>query len=245
MTLLEGDRELFTTAMPFLWHPYLYHCGTNARVLGEGPYTVRVRIEPAAFMRQDPVNGKRYERQVEAVFEDPRFTPGRKPSRDAQPAAPTPRTPAADSSGGQNLSGYDIIDWCPRHRVEGGTMDSISDDAVDPLLRDLQGWQRHGDSIWRAYQFDDFGSAAQFVGRVADATGPTGHQPDITIRGGRVTLELHPAADAALTADDLAVASRIQRLVGDHHHPIGRAAPWSPAGRLTGIHERPVGPAGP
>lgn len=85
MTLLEGDRELFTTAMPFLWHPYLYHCGTNARVPGEGPYTVRVRIEPAAFMRQDPVNGKRYERPVEAVFEDRRFTPGHKPSRDAQP----------------------------------------------------------------------------------------------------------------------------------------------------------------
>jgi hypothetical protein len=36
-------------------------------------------------MRQDPVNGKRYERPVEAVFEDRRFPPGRKPSRDAQP----------------------------------------------------------------------------------------------------------------------------------------------------------------
>jgi pterin-4a-carbinolamine dehydratase len=124
-------------------------------------------------------------------------------------------------------------------------MDTIGNEAVDPLLGDLPGWQRHGDSIWRAYQFDDFGSAAVFVGRVADATGPTGHQPDIAIRGGRVTLELHPAAGTALTADDLAVASRIQRLVGDHHRPVGRAAPWSPTGRLTGIRERPVGPAGP
>ena len=124
-------------------------------------------------------------------------------------------------------------------------MDSISDDAVDPLLRDLQGWQRHGDSIWRAYQFDDFGSAAQFVGRVADATGPTGHQPDIAIRGGRVTLELAPRTGSTLTADDLMVAERIQRLVGDHHHPVGRAAPRSPSDRLTGIRQRPVGPAGP
>jgi 4a-hydroxytetrahydrobiopterin dehydratase len=124
-------------------------------------------------------------------------------------------------------------------------MDRTSDEAVDPLLRDLPGWQRHGDRIRRTYQFDDFGSAAQFVGRVADATGPTGHQPDIAIRGGRVTLDLHPAAGAGLTADDLAVASRIHHLVGDHHHPVGRAAPWSPTGRLTGIRERPVGPAGP
>jgi 4a-hydroxytetrahydrobiopterin dehydratase len=124
-------------------------------------------------------------------------------------------------------------------------MDHSSDETVAGLVQDLQGWQRHGDGIWRTYQFDDFASAAQFVGRVADATGSTGHQPDIAIRGGRVTLELVPAAGATLTADDLAVASRIQRLVGDHHHPVGRAAPWSPTGRLTGLRQRPVGPAGP
>ena len=124
-------------------------------------------------------------------------------------------------------------------------MAGTDEDALARALHDLPGWHRHGNSISKTYQFDDFASAALFVGRVADATAAAGHQPDIAIRGGRVTLELHPAADAALTADDLAVASRIQRLVGDHHHPIGRAAPWSPAGRLTGIHERPVGPAGP
>jgi 4a-hydroxytetrahydrobiopterin dehydratase len=124
-------------------------------------------------------------------------------------------------------------------------MDSSGDERFAHLLRDLQDWQRRGDSIWRTYQLDDFRSAAQFVGRVADATGATGHQPDIAIRGGRVTLELAPKAGGRLTADDLAVAARIQRLVGDHHAPIGRAAPWSPSGPLTGIRERPVGPAGP
>jgi 4a-hydroxytetrahydrobiopterin dehydratase len=124
-------------------------------------------------------------------------------------------------------------------------MDSTSDEAFAGLLRDLQGWQRQGDSIWRTYQFDDFGSAAQFVSRVADATGATGHQPDIAIRGGRVTLEIAPRTVTSLTADDLTVAHRIQRLVGDHHHPIGRAVPWSPGGPLHGVRERPVGPAGP
>jgi Fe2+ transport protein len=85
LSVLEGDRELFTTTMPFLWHPYLYHYGSNARVPGEGPYTVRVRIDPPAFMRHDPVNGKRYEQPVELVFADRRFKPGRKPSPDASP----------------------------------------------------------------------------------------------------------------------------------------------------------------
>jgi 4a-hydroxytetrahydrobiopterin dehydratase len=122
---------------------------------------------------------------------------------------------------------------------------TTNDEAPARALQELPGWQREGDSIWRTYQFDDFASATLFVGRVADATAATGHQPDIAIRGGRVTLELTPRTGTALTADDLAVASRIQRLVGDHQHPVGRAAPWSPSGRLAGIRQRPVGPAGP
>jgi hypothetical protein len=85
LTVLDGDRELFSTTMRFLWHPYLYHYGTNVRVPGEGPYTVRVRIDPPTFMRHDPVNGRRFEQPVELVFADRRFTPGRKPSPDAQP----------------------------------------------------------------------------------------------------------------------------------------------------------------
>ena len=122
---------------------------------------------------------------------------------------------------------------------------ATNDEALARALQELPGWQREGDSIWKTYQFDDFASATLFVGRVADATAAAGHQPDIAIRGGRVTLELTPRTGTTLTADDLAVASRIQRLVGDHQHPVGRAAPWSPSGRLTGIRERPVGPAGP
>ena len=122
---------------------------------------------------------------------------------------------------------------------------ATNDEALARALQELPGWQREGDSIWKTYQFDDFASATLFVGRVADATAAAGHQPDIAIRGGRVTLELTPRTGTTLTADDLAVASRIQRLVGDHHHPVGRAAPWSPSDRLTGIRQRPVGPAGP
>jgi hypothetical protein len=75
-------------------------------------------------------------------------------------------------------------------------MDRIGDETLARLLRDLHGWHRLADSIWRTY-------------------------------------------------DDLTVASRIQRLVGDHRHPVGRAAPWIPSGPLTGVRERPVRPAGP
>jgi hypothetical protein len=85
LSVLEGDREVIRTELPFLWHPFLHHYGINARVPGEGPYTVRAVIEPPRYLRHDPVNGKRYPEQVEVEFENQHFTPGRKPSPDAAP----------------------------------------------------------------------------------------------------------------------------------------------------------------
>lgn len=84
-------------------------------------------------------------------------------------------------------------------------MATTNEEALAAPWRGCPGWRRHGDSIWKTYQFDDFDTAALFVGRVADATAGAGHQPDIAIRGGRVTLELVPRTGTTLTADDLTV----------------------------------------
>ena len=102
------------------------------------------------------------------------------------PARPAHRAPV-----GSRIYRVAILWIVPEHRAKEAPW-TASAMGARPPLQDLHGWHRHGDSIWRTYQFDDFPSAVQFVGRVADATGPTGHQPDIAIRGGRVTLELNP-----------------------------------------------------
>jgi uncharacterized protein involved in high-affinity Fe2+ transport len=85
LSLYEGGTELFSTPMPFLWHPYLYHYGTNAKVPGRGPYDVKVHIAAPKYMRHDPVNGRRYAEPVEVSFSDRTFTPGRKESPEASP----------------------------------------------------------------------------------------------------------------------------------------------------------------
>ncbi len=91
VTVRDGDRELFREQAPFLWHPFLHHYGFNAKVPGEGPFTVAVHIEPPTWMRHDPRNGKRYADPVDVVFADVSFEPGRKPSPDASPrGAETP-----------------------------------------------------------------------------------------------------------------------------------------------------------
>jgi 4a-hydroxytetrahydrobiopterin dehydratase len=112
-------------------------------------------------------------------------------------------------------------------------------------LRELPGWQRHGNTIGKTSHFDDFAAATRFVDRVALAAVAAGRQPAIDLRGDRVTVAFAPRDGHTLTLDDLAAARRIQRLVGDHRHPVGRAGPWSPTGPIAGIRQRPVGPAGP
>lgn len=99
LTLLRDGEALFSTPMPFLWHPFLYHYGRNAQVPDEGPFSVHVRIEPAGFMRHDPVNGKRYgqpSRPPSTTFaSSPAANPARPPLPGASPRrAPHPGTVA-------------------------------------------------------------------------------------------------------------------------------------------------------
>jgi pterin-4a-carbinolamine dehydratase len=113
------------------------------------------------------------------------------------------------------------------------------------LFCSLPGWQHYGNRIEKTFNFDDFSAAARFVGRMTDDAVVAGRQPAIDLRCDRVRVAFAPRDDSTLTQDDVALAGRIQRLVGDHRHPIGRAGPWSSRGTLAGIRPRPVGQAGP
>ena len=113
------------------------------------------------------------------------------------------------------------------------------------FLRTLPGWHPHSNGISKTFHFDDFGAATRFVGRIADDAAAAGRRPAIDIRGDRVTVTVALRDGSTLTPDDVVVARQVQRLVGDHRHPVGRAGPWSPRGQLTAIHPRPVGQAGP
>lgn len=85
VTVVQGEQVIFSGRLPFLWHPFLYHYGTDFTMPQPGRYTVHVRIGAPTFMRHDPINGHRYAEPVDVVFTDVEFTPGRKPSPHAQP----------------------------------------------------------------------------------------------------------------------------------------------------------------
>jgi pterin-4a-carbinolamine dehydratase len=113
------------------------------------------------------------------------------------------------------------------------------------FLGTLPGWQPQSNGIGRTFHFDDFRAATRFVGRIADDAAASGRPLTVDIRDDRVTVTVALWDGSTLTPDDVLVARRIQRLVGDHRHPVGRAGPWSPRGPVIGLRPRPAGQAGP
>jgi hypothetical protein len=79
--VLDGERSLGRKRLPFLWHPFVYHYGHNWSVPHAGKYTVAVHIGAPTFYRHDPINGLRYARPVDVVFERVQIRPGLKRSK--------------------------------------------------------------------------------------------------------------------------------------------------------------------
>ena len=97
--------------------------------------------------------------------------------------------------------------------------------TIDKELRTLTGWERRGDRVVKTFMFDDFRSAMKFVGRVADAAVAVDDEVEIEVRSNRVALAVSSPGAETITGSGLALAARIDRLTGDHRHPVGMAGP--------------------
>jgi hypothetical protein len=68
-TLERDGEEYGPFDLPFLWHPGVYHYGSNVEVPEGGTYDLHVTVEPPEFGRHDETNGDRYGETVEVTFE--------------------------------------------------------------------------------------------------------------------------------------------------------------------------------
>jgi len=71
----EDDRKTGPFQLPFLWHPTLYHYGSNIRIPRAGKYNIIVDIDPPTFSRHDRENGCRFTRRVTAEFHGVQLDP--------------------------------------------------------------------------------------------------------------------------------------------------------------------------
>jgi len=68
-TLIEPNGDVVATReQPLLWHPMLYHYGSNWTVKYSGLHTLKVTVEPPGFMRTDLANGDRMLAPAEVDF---------------------------------------------------------------------------------------------------------------------------------------------------------------------------------
>jgi pterin-4a-carbinolamine dehydratase len=97
--------------------------------------------------------------------------------------------------------------------------------TLDRELRALPGWTPTGDRIAKTFQFDGFQPAMKFVGRVADAAAGLDDEVAIEVTGARATMAVFTPGAGTITETGLALARRIERLTGDHRHPVGMVGP--------------------
>ena len=90
----------------------------------------------------------------------------------------------------------------------------LTDEQVDAALPDLSGWQRSEGVLRRSIKFPTFMDGIEAVRRVAERAEEKDHHPDIDIRWRTVTFALVTHSEGGITDKDLAMASDINRIVG-------------------------------
>jgi 4a-hydroxytetrahydrobiopterin dehydratase len=89
-------------------------------------------------------------------------------------------------------------------------MARLSDEEIEQRLTDLDGWQREGDAIQRAFKLDDFKGSVDFVNRLTTEAEDMNHHPDLAISWNEVTVTLTSHSEGGLTANDFELARRIE-----------------------------------
>ena len=93
--------------------------------------------------------------------------------------------------------------------------------AIQVALQDLPGWESHGDSIARVFQFRDFLGAIVFVNKIAAAAETANHHPDILISYNNVTLTLISHDSGGVTERDIRMAGKINEIASAGDRTVG------------------------
>jgi ribonuclease HI len=79
-------------------------------------------------------------------------------------------------------------------------------------------WQEKNDSLYKKFEFKDFGEAVEFINRVADCARELNHHPTLTNTYNVVELWLSThSAGGKVTDKDRKLAQQIDKLLSDDH----------------------------
>ncbi len=90
--------------------------------------------------------------------------------------------------------------------------DRIPKSEIETHLKRIPEWEVENDALERAFEFDDFTQAMDFVNGVAEIAEEAEHHPDIDIRWNKVRLMLSTHSQGGITENDFSLAERIDML---------------------------------
>jgi 4a-hydroxytetrahydrobiopterin dehydratase len=88
----------------------------------------------------------------------------------------------------------------------------LDDSEIESRLADLEGWQRTGDAIFKAFERNDFVGSVDFVRAIVEPAEEMGHHPDLSISWDTVEVTITTHSEGGLTANDFELAERIDGL---------------------------------
>ncbi|MEE8141579.1 MAG: 4a-hydroxytetrahydrobiopterin dehydratase [Planctomycetota bacterium] len=91
-----------------------------------------------------------------------------------------------------------------------GGVPPLSQEEVDRLLIELDGWQAQGaHHIFKEYPFSNFAKALEFVNHAGAVAEKQNHHPDISFGWGKARVEIYTHKIDGLTESDFILAAKI------------------------------------
>jgi 4a-hydroxytetrahydrobiopterin dehydratase len=91
-------------------------------------------------------------------------------------------------------------------------MARLSDPEIEDRLAGLDGWERSGDAIAKAFDNGDFKGSVDFVNRLTPEAEEMNHHPDLEISWNKVTVRVTSHAEGGLTENDFELAKKVDSL---------------------------------
>jgi 4a-hydroxytetrahydrobiopterin dehydratase len=91
-------------------------------------------------------------------------------------------------------------------------MARLDDADIERRLAELEGWERAGDAIRKAFKRGDFVGSVEFVRALVEPAEEMGHHPDLEVSWDTVTVTITTHSEGGLTANDFELAARIDGL---------------------------------
>jgi 4a-hydroxytetrahydrobiopterin dehydratase len=88
----------------------------------------------------------------------------------------------------------------------------LGDNEIEAKLAELEGWERRGDAIAKAFDRGDFVGSVRFVDSLVAPAEEMGHHPDLEISWATVTVTISTHSEGGLTAADFELATKIDAL---------------------------------